>query len=95
MIIIRIQACVRMFLAKRRVYALKQSVGMTPGMMHHHNNNQGGEDFENINVAVRIAYMKSPCLQYLCSLSLLTLIKLTHRIALRACVGNERTTWVL
>lgn len=53
-IIVKIQSSIRMFLAKKKVYLLKQSAGMTPGMMgHHQHNNHGGEDFENNNVAVR------------------------------------------
>ena len=48
MIIVKIQACFRMYMAKKRVSAIRGEY-YSPGMggMHDH-----GEDFDNINVQV-------------------------------------------
>ena len=47
-IIVKIQSCFRMYMAKRRVSMIKQDM-YSPGMGHMH---EQGEDFENINVQV-------------------------------------------
>ena len=55
-IIVRIQCAFRMWLARRKVQALREEY-YSPGM---HRSPGGGEDYENINVAVSQILFLSP-----------------------------------